>query len=157
MKPNIGLKPKDLKKSASQLAILLSNEMILYVKTRKFHWNISGNSFMEIHKLFEGQYGALEAVIDEVAERINQLGEKTIGTMKEFSENATLKEFPNVYPSQKEMLTELLENHEQIITEIRESITIYEDEANDAGTTDFVTGIMQQHETMAWIIRRYLS
>ncbi|KVV14076.1 Dps family protein [Flavobacterium sp. TMP13] len=157
MKPNIGIAPKDLKKSASHLTVLLSNEMTLYVKTRKFHWNISGNSFMEIHKLFEGQYGQLEKVIDEVAERINQLGEKTIGTMKEFADNATLKESPNVYPSQKEMLAELLDNHEHIITEIRESLPVYEDEANDAGTTDFVTGIMQQHEMMAWIIRRYLS
>ena len=55
------------------------------------------------------------------------------------------------------MLAELLDNHEHIITEIRESLPVYEDEANDAGTTDFVTGIMQQHEMMAWIIRRYLS
>ncbi|MBK0369086.1 Dps family protein [Flavobacterium agrisoli] len=157
MKPNIGITQKELKKSTSLLNVLLSNEMTLYVKTRKFHWNIGGNSFMELHKLFEGQYNALEAIIDEVAERINKLGEKTIGTMKEFLDHTTLKESPNTYPNQKEMLAELLDNHEHIITEIRESLSVYEEEANDAGTTDFVTGIMQKHETMAWIIRRYLS
>ena len=75
MSPNIGITPANLKKSASILGTILSNEMTLYVKTRKFHWNISGNSFMELHKLFEEQYRILEAQIDEVAERINQLGE----------------------------------------------------------------------------------
>ena len=157
MKPNIGIPQKELKKSISLLTVLLSNEMMLYVKTRKFHWNISGNSFMEMHKLFEGQYVALATIVDEVAERISKLGEKAIGTMNEFIENATIKESPNAYPNQKEMLTELLANQEHLISEIRASLPIYEDETNDAGTTDFVTGIMQKHETMAWIIRRYLS
>ena len=155
MAPNIGISTRNLKKSTSLLATILSNEMILYVKTRKFHWNISGNSFMELHKLFEEQYRILEAQIDEVAERISQLGEKTIGTMKEFIENSTLKESPKEYASQKHMLEELLENHEQLVTEFRAYIPIFEDEANDAGSADFVTSLLQEHEKMAWILRRY--
>jgi starvation-inducible DNA-binding protein len=155
MNLNIGISPKDLKKSTNILASILSNEMILYVKTRKFHWNISGNSFMELHKLFEDQYRIIESNIDEVAERISQLGEKTIGTMKEFIENSTLKESPKEYVSQKNMLEELLQNHEQLITEFRDYIPSFE-ESNDAGSADFVTGLLQQHEKMAWILRRYL-
>lgn len=137
------------------MATILSNEMTLYVKTRKFHWNISGNSFMELHKLFEDQYRILEANIDEVAERISQLGEKTIGTMKEFVENSTLKESPNEYPSQKQMLEELLGNHEQLATEFRAYIPVFENENNDIGYADFITGLLQEHEKMAWILRRY--
>lgn len=155
MSPNIGISPANLKKSASILGTILSNEMTLYVKTRKFHWNISGNSFMELHKLFEEQYRILEAQIDEVAERINQLGEKTIGTMKEFIDNSTLKESPKEYASQKHMLSELLENHEQLVTEFRDYIPVFESETNDAGSADFVTGLLQQHEKMAWVLRRY--
>jgi starvation-inducible DNA-binding protein len=49
--------------------------MTLYIKTRKFHWNVCGESFMEIHKLFENQYKQLEESIDEIAERINKLEE----------------------------------------------------------------------------------
>lgn len=155
MNPHIGITPKNLKKSAAILATILSNEMTLYVKTRKFHWNISGNSFMELHKLFEDQYRILEANIDEVAERISQLGEKTIGTMKEFVENSTLKESPNEYPSQKQMLEELLGNHEQLATEFRAYIPVFENENNDIGSADFITGLLQEHEKMAWILRRY--
>ncbi|MDA6070042.1 DNA starvation/stationary phase protection protein [Flavobacterium sp. AC] len=156
MTPHIGITPENLKKSTSILATILSNEMTLYVKTRKFHWNISGNSFMELHKLFEEQYRILEANIDEVAERISQLGEKTIGTMNEFIENSTLKESPKEYASQKHMLGELLENHEQLVTEFREYVPAFEsDNNNDIGSADFVTGLLQQHEKMAWVLRRY--
>jgi starvation-inducible DNA-binding protein len=155
MSLHIGITPKNLKKSTAILATILSNEMTLYVKTRKFHWNISGNSFMELHKLFEDQYRVLEAQIDEVAERISQLGEKTIGTMKEFIENSTLKESPKEYTSQKQMLEELLENHEQLVTEFRDYIPVFEDENNDIGSADFITGLLQEHEKMAWDLRRY--
>jgi len=156
MNPNIGITTKNLKKSTSILTTVLSNEMILYVKTRKFHWNISGNSFMELHKLFEEQYRILENNIDEVAERISQLGEKTIGTMSEFIENSTLKESPKEYVSQKNMLEELLKDHEQLINEFRDFIPTFED-CQDAGSADFITGLLQQHEKMAWILRRYLD
>ena len=56
MKPDIGLTEKQLHKSISPLTSLLSDEMVLYCKTRKFHWNVSGESFMELHKLFQAQY-----------------------------------------------------------------------------------------------------
>ncbi|WP_394773228.1 Dps family protein [Flavobacterium sp.] len=156
MTPHIGIPPQNLKKSTHILATILSNEMTLYVKTRKFHWNISGNSFMELHKLFEDQYRILEAQIDEVAERISQLGEKTIGTMNEFIENSTLKESPKEYASQKHMLEELLNNHEQMVTEFRDYIPQFENsDNNDIGSADFVTGLLKEHEKMAWVLRRY--
>lgn len=99
MKPQIGIVTKHLNQSVAVLETLLSDEMILYIKTRKFHWNVAGNSFMELHKLFQGQYTELEETIDQIAERINQLGEKAIGTTKEFTKVSRLKESPGQYPS----------------------------------------------------------
>ena len=92
-----------------------------------------------------------------VLERINKLGGKTIGTMAEFTELTNLKESPNKYPSQKEMLTELLNDHETVIVSLRKGIHISEKENKDIGTADFLTGMLQEHETIAWILRRYLS
>nr|WP_315207597.1 DNA starvation/stationary phase protection protein [uncultured Flavobacterium sp.] len=157
MKPQIGITQEHLKNSISILSSVLANEMTLYVKLRKFHWNVSGESFMEFHKLFEGQYTQLEASIDEIAERIGKLGGKTIGTMKEFSDLAIIKESPNHYPSQKEMVTELLEDHETVIIHLRKDVDISAEENKDAGTADFLTGLMEAHETMAWTLRRYLE
>ncbi|WP_394991048.1 Dps family protein [Emticicia sp.] len=156
MQPSIGITQERLHSSVSILAVILSDEMTLYIKTRKFHWNVSGQSFMELHKLFQAQYTELEETIDEIAERIGKLGSKTIGTMKEFAAQTRLNESPNVYPSQKEMLIELLSDHESIIVELRKDIEACE-KSKDAGTTDFLTGIMVQHETTAWVLRRYLD
>ncbi|MBF04876.1 MAG: DNA starvation/stationary phase protection protein [Flavobacterium sp.] len=153
--PKIGLEKKELSQSIKDLTVVLSNEMVLYVKSRKFHWNVTGNSFMELHKLFENQYSKLEKTIDEVAERISKLGGKTIGTMKEFIENSILKE-ESKYVNQNQMLEELLDDHEKIIIQLREFIEKAED-AHDAGTADFLTGVLQDHESKSWILRKYLS
>lgn len=157
MIPKIGLSEINLQKSINLLAVVLSDEMALYVKTRKFHWNVAGESFMEFHKLFEAQYNELELVIDEVAERISKLGGKTIGTMSEFVALTRIKEHPNKYPKQKEMLAELLADHESIIEDLRKDIDICSDENHDAGSADMLTKILMKHETNAWVLRRYLS
>lgn len=157
MIPKIGLSEINLQKSVNVLAVVLSDEMTLYVKTRKFHWNVAGESFMELHKLFEAQYTELELVIDEVAERISKLGGKAIGTMNEFTLLSRIVEHPNKYPVKKAMLSELLSDHETVIEELRKDIDLCADEHHDAGTVDLLTGILQQHETIAWTLRRYLS
>ncbi|HXB40626.1 MAG TPA: DNA starvation/stationary phase protection protein [Bacteroidia bacterium] len=157
MKPKIGIPEKKLDKVAEQLSVVLANEMVLYVKTRKFHWNVSGESFMELHKLFESQYTKLERSIDEIAERINKLGSPAIGTMQEFLKVTTLKEHPHKYPSSKDMLGELLDDHESIIILLRKEIKTCSEKHEDAGTADFMTGLMELHETNAWILRRYLK
>ena len=157
MIPKIGISEVNMNKNINLLSVILSDEMTLYIKTRKFHWNVAGESFMELHKLFENQYSQLEQIIDEVAERINKLGGKTIGTMNEFTLLSRIVEHPNKYPVQKAMISELLSDHEILITELRKDIDICADESHDAGTADLLTGILQQHETIAWILRRYLG
>ena len=157
VKPNIGIPKKDLTAVAELLSIGLADLVMLYTKTRKFHWNVSGDSFMELHKLFETQYKKLEEAIDEVAERISKLGSKTIGTMQEYAKLASIKEHPDKYPESKEMIQELLEDHETIIISLRKAIENCADKHNDVGTADFLTGLMEEHETIAWTLRRYLN
>lgn len=157
MKANIGITEKNTKQSISILEILLANEMLLYVKTRKAHWNVTGESFMELHKLFQAQYTELEESIDIIAERIGKLGYKTIGTMDEFLKLTTLKEHSGKVHSTKDIIKELLKDHETVVVELRENIQQYDEKNNDLGTADFLTGLMQQHETTAWILRRYLN
>jgi starvation-inducible DNA-binding protein len=119
MTPKLGLSAKDIKSITSLLCNVLADAVILYTKTRKFHWNVSGNSFMELHKLFEHQYDKLEHSIDEIAERINKMGTKTPGTMEEFLKLGSLKEAPGKYPGQLQMIRELLNDHESVIVQLR--------------------------------------
>jgi starvation-inducible DNA-binding protein len=157
MKVNIGISASHLSAISSLLTGILSDAMVLYTKTRKFHWNVSGNSFVELHELIEEQYNQLEKAIDEIAERINKLGFKTPGTMTEFLKAATLKESPGKYPSQKEMLKELLRDHELVVVQLRKGIEKSDEEYKDIGTADLLTDLIREHETMAWKLRRYLS
>ena len=157
MKPEIGITEKHLQKSTTLLSMVLADQMTLYIKTRKFHWNVSGESFMELHKLFENQYKQLEESIDEIAERIGKLGEPTMGTMSEFQKYSSIKEHPGKYTSSKDSIGELLTDHETVIVELRKGIDKLAIESKDAGTIDFLTGLMEQHETTAWVLRRYLK
>lgn len=157
MKPEIGLPEKSLSQINDLLSVVLANETVLYMKTRKFHWNIAGESFMELHRVFEEHYKKIEVTIDEVAERIGKLGGQAIGTLSEFSKLTTLKEHPGKYPGSKDMIKELLKDHETIIRDLRKNVDTCSEKQNDAGTADFLTGIMESHETIAWVLRRYLN
>jgi starvation-inducible DNA-binding protein len=157
MQPQIGISAKNLKSVTSLLSVVLADAVVLYTKTRKFHWNVKGESFMELHLLFEKQYTELEEAIDEIAERINKLGSKTIGTMKEFLEATHLKETPGEYPERLDMIKELMGDHETIIQALRKAVDQCQDEFKDAGTADFLTNLMEDHETNAWKLRRYLD
>ena len=156
MTPKIGITEKELNNSKQILAVVLADTVVLYTKLRKFHWNVAGNSFMELHKLFEANYTELELIIDNTAERINELGGKTIGTMTEFLALTNLKEHPDSYPNQTEMISELVTDYEQVIVIIRESVAKCST-GNDFGTVDFLTSLLETHEKSVWILRRYLS
>ena len=155
MKPDIGLNATKLKSVVEILSEVLADAMILYIKTRKYHWNVSGDSFMEYHKLFETQYKKLEASIDEIAERIGKLGSVAIGTAKEFSKHTQLTENPGNNPNSGEMVKELLSDHETVIKSLRKAIDEVDEKHSDAGTADFLTDLIREHETMAWTLRRY--
>ncbi|RZM15206.1 MAG: DNA starvation/stationary phase protection protein [Pedobacter sp.] len=157
VKPNIGISDANLKKITQSLSEVLADAVMLYTKTRKFHWNVAGESFMEYHKLFESQYKKLEVAIDEVAERINKLGSPTPGTTSEFTKLTQVKETPGKNPDSTGMVKELLNDHENIIRSLRQKIDECDDKLKDKGTADFLTGIMEEHETIAWTLRRYLN
>ncbi|MBK5270972.1 MAG: DNA starvation/stationary phase protection protein [Bacteroidia bacterium] len=155
MKANIGITDKNKEAIASILNVLLSDESVLYTKTRNYHWNYEGDNFMEMHKFFEGQYDELEEIVDEVAERIRMLGHYPEGRMKDFLRLTGLQE-QDYTTVQTEQVKNLLEDHESIIINIRKVISKINDTLKDAGTADFITGLMEKHEKMAWMLRSYL-
>jgi len=157
MKLNIGITDKNLKGIHELLNNVLADGNILYIKLRKFHWNLSGDNFMELHLLFEAQYTEVAIGIDEVAERISTLGGVAIGTTSEFASASQLKETPGKVPDIQGMLKELVGDHEKIVRALRKGVDDSDKKYGDAGTSDFLTGLMQQHEKMAWKLRKYFK
>ena len=155
MKANIGIPENNLQSIALELNKVLADEFILYAKTRNYHWNVEGSNFMEMHKFYESQYEQLDEIIDNVAERIRQLGHYAEARLKDYLELSHLEE-QEYTNEQNAQLKNLLEDHESIIINLRKLINLFTDKYKDAGTTDFVTGLMEQHEKMAWFIRSYM-
>jgi starvation-inducible DNA-binding protein len=155
MKTNIGIKEEDRKAVADQLARLLADEFVLYTKTRNAHWNIEGPDFHAMHIFFESQYEQLDEVMDSVAERIRKIGHYAPGTLTQLLQLTHLTEKSDSKNDSPGFLKELLEDHESIIEFIRGNINPIADKYNDAGTSDFITGLMETHEGMAWMIRAH--
>ena len=157
MKPKLGIADDMRKGVVELLSTVLADEYILYTKTRNYHWNVEGPQFNDLHKFFEAQYEALDEFIDDVAERARSLGGRALGTLAEFSQRTRLKEEPKKTPDAKQMLANLLADHESVIRELRADLQTALDKYGDAGTSDFLTGLMEKHEKMAWMLRSYLA
>jgi starvation-inducible DNA-binding protein len=154
---NIGLSDRSRQAVVAILSRLLADEYVLYTKTRNYHWNVVGPQFNDLHRFFETQYEALDEVIDEVAERARSLGGAAVGTLAEFVKLARLKEHPGRYPGARNMIENLLEDHQALIQTLRKDLDAALDRHGDAGTSDFLTGLMEKHEKMAWMLRAFLE
>jgi starvation-inducible DNA-binding protein len=135
----------------------VADAYLLLVKTKKYHWDVVGPQFMTLHKLWEEQYTALSENIDLVAERIRSLGGYPVGTMAGCLKLAAIKEHPGDVPMATQMVAQLMMDHEQIVRNLREHIDACTDTFADQGTADFLTGLMEEHEKMAWMLRSFIE
>lgn len=152
MEANIGLSAKTRKEVAEILNHLLCDEVVIYIKTLKFHWNVYGIVFHDFHALFKEQYEQMLDISDDVAERVRAVGHDSFGTMAEFLKNTRLKEEPGKVPDALGMIKILLADHESVIRQIRKDVETCED-LGDAGTSNFLQDLMEKHEKIAWMLR----
>jgi starvation-inducible DNA-binding protein len=157
MHPNIGLSEEQREGVVTILNTLLADEYLLYTKTRHYHWNVVGPQFNDLHKFFEAQYNELNEIVDDVAERARSLGGHALGTMMEFLKYTRLKEQSGHYPDARTMIADLLADHEALICHLRVDLETCVERYKDVGTNDFLTGLMEQHEKMAWMLRAFLE
>lgn len=156
-KINIGLTNNQRQGVINLLNQDLADTYLLLVKTKKFHWDVVGPQFMTLHKLWETHYEALTINVDLIAERIRTLGGYPVGTMEGFLKICSLKEHPGTIPRATDMVAQLLNDHEQIVRNLRKHIEQSSDEFDDDGTADFLTGLLEQHEQTAWMLRSFIE
>jgi starvation-inducible DNA-binding protein len=153
MKTNIGISEKNRKEVADILGKLLADEFVLYTKTLRAHWNIEGHDFHTKHVFFEEHYDAIKQFTDSVAERIRKIGQYSPGTLKEFLDLTNLSEKYDGDNTSHDYTVALLKDHDSIIQYIRENLSKVGEDCKDVGSEDFLTGLMQEHEEMAWMLR----
>ena len=155
-KVDIGVKDDARKKIVETLNMRLCDEYVLYTKTRKYHWNVIGPRFSQLHEFFEEQYEALDEMVDEIAERARHLGGKSLGTLEEFTRFSSINEDPGQNPDAQTMISNLLNDHETIIKTLRKNADEAE-ELEDMATNDFFLEAVEKHEKMAWMLRAHLE
>lgn len=131
---------------------ILADEFVLYTKTRNYHWNVAGANFYQLHQFFDAQSIELNENVDEVAERIRALGGRPFSTLSEFVAGSRLTEEPNKTFSAKEMVSKLQADQESIVRSIRADL-VKITKLDDAGTVEFLSGLLESHEKMAWTLR----
>jgi starvation-inducible DNA-binding protein len=158
MRPiNIGLTEDQRCSVIELLNRNLADVYLLLVKTRKYHWDVVGPQFRTLHELWQEQYEALSLHADDIAERIRALGGYPLGTIEGFLRYGSIKEHPNDLPNANEMVTRLYTDYEQIVRNLRDHIAQCSDRYSDEGTADFLTGLMEDYEEAAWMLRSFVE
>lgn len=155
MKTNIGIKEKDTQVVSEILNKLLADHNVLYTKVRNAHWNVEGPDFHAQHLFFEELYDELAELIDEIAERVRSIGHYAIGSLGEFLSLTQLSEDKPKDNKSLSYIKLLLADYESIIITIREDLDKIE-KVGDAGTEDFLVGILEKLEKRAWMLRSHL-
>jgi len=157
MKTQIGISDTNRQAVANELSKLLADEFVLYTKTRNAHWNVEGPDFHTMHLFFESQYEKLDDMMDSVAERIRTIGHYAPATLKSFLSLTHLSELTDRKNNSTGFLEELLSDHESIIMFMRKNINAFANDYGDVGSSDFVTGLLEEHEKVAWMLRAHLK
>ncbi|HEY9631327.1 MAG: DNA starvation/stationary phase protection protein [Oscillatoriophycideae cyanobacterium NC_groundwater_1537_Pr4_S-0.65um_50_18] len=156
-KINIGLTEEQRQGVIELLNSDLSDAYLLLIKTKKYHWDVTGPQFRTLHQLWEEQYQALTESVDSIAERVRMLGGYPVGTAEGFLKMASIKEHAGDVPPATTMVSNLVEDHEQIIRNLRDHVDQCSDSFSDEGTADFLTALMEAHEEMAWMLRSFIE
>ena len=122
-----------MKELVKQLNQNLADVQVLYVKLHNYHWNVKGPHFFGIHKQTEEYYDYFAGVYDDVAERILQIGEKPLTTLKSYLETTKISEEIKQEFSATEEINNLVNDFEYVINEFKKTSEI------DAGKNDLTS------------------
>jgi starvation-inducible DNA-binding protein len=148
--------PTDISKEAVQkisasLNILLADAFALYLKTKNFHWHVSGRHFHDYHVMLDEQSDAIFAATDELAERVRKLGGATLRSIGEVSRLQTIKDNNEEYVPPREMLRELMEDNKHIAAAMRKAHKLC-DEHEDSGTAGLLETFIDETERRTWFL-----
>lgn len=151
---NIGL-PEDLRREiAEQLSRFVADSFVLSIRTRHFHWNITGPNFHSLHQMLDEQHEELELAVDTLSERVRMLGFVPPATLSAY---ITLTSFVEQRgnPNANSMLSLLCEDHELLSRNIRRTLN-GQITQSDFGTTDLLIRRLASHEKTAWMLRNQI-
>jgi starvation-inducible DNA-binding protein len=138
------------------LNLQVANFSVLYTKLHHYHWFVKGNSFFTLHEKFQKDYEEITEYVDELAERLIQIGGKPISTMKEYLIEASLKENHQQEDTADKMVTALVRDYQQVVEELSDTIETAGN-VGDNVTEDLLISISSSLEKKIWLYNAFLN
>jgi starvation-inducible DNA-binding protein len=135
----------------SNLRRLLADVFALYVKTKNFHWHISGRHFRDYHLLLDEQATEIFAMTDTIAERPRKIGGTTIHSISDIAKNQRLKDNNKDGVSAMEMISELCDDNQQLTRSLRATHEVC-DRHNDVATASLIEVWIDETEKRTWFL-----
>ncbi|WP_308363974.1 MULTISPECIES: DNA starvation/stationary phase protection protein [unclassified Microbulbifer] len=130
---------------------LLADTFALYMKTKNFHWHVSGPHFRDYHLLFDEQAGEILETTDELAERVRKLGGTTLRSIGHIAKLQRSSDNDADFVDPQDMLAELREDNLTLAERLRETHELC-DEHRDLGTNNLLEELIDQAEERAWFL-----
>jgi len=148
--------PTDLPQAAvdkisAALNTLLADAFALYVKTKNFHWHVSGRHFRDYHLLLDQQSDDIFATTDQLAERVRKLGGTTLRSIGQIGKLQTINDNNESYVPPREMLRELMEDNKHVAAAMRKAHKLCDDH-EDSGTAGLLETFIDETERRTWFL-----
>ena len=148
--------PTDLSGNAveeitSNLRCLLADVFTLYVKTKNFHWHMSGRHFRDYHLLLDEQATQIFAMTDDIAERARKIGGTTIRSISDIAKNQRLKDNNKDSVDAMDMIKELCDDNQQLTRSLRATHEVC-DHHNDVATASLIEVWIDESERRTWFL-----
>jgi starvation-inducible DNA-binding protein len=148
--------PTDLKAAATRdisaaMNGILADVFALYIKTKNFHWHVSGPHFRDYHLLLDEQADQIYAMTDPIAERVRKLGGITIRSIGQIARTQRIPDNDADYVEPSDMLAELVEDNKSLATSLRQAHNVC-DEHGDVATTSLIEVWLDETERRIWFL-----
>jgi starvation-inducible DNA-binding protein len=148
--------PTDLSSNATKTVAdalngILADSYAIYLKTKNFHWHVSGPHFRDYHLLLDEQAADILATTDQIAERVRKTGNATLRSIGDIARRQSVKDNDKDFVSAKDMLAELREDNLKLVEALRETKEIV-DEAKDNATSGILDDWTDRAEKRAWFL-----
>ena len=143
--------PEQVKNISSVMNAILADVFALYLKTKNFHWHMSGPHFRAYHLLLDEQGTQIFAMTDDIAERVRKVGGVTLHSIGEIGRQQRIHDNDQEYVEPQEMLRELHADNLSLVDSLRAAHEVT-DNANDYSTTSMIENWIDESERRAWFL-----
>ncbi|MEY9404368.1 starvation-inducible DNA-binding protein [Bradyrhizobium japonicum] len=140
-----------VKKVSEALNVLLADAFALYLKTKNFHWHISGRHFRDYHLLLDEQSDQIFATTDQLAERVRKIGGTTLKSIGQVAKLQTIKDNNEDYVPPREMVRELMQDNKHVAAAMRKAHEVCDD-AGDVASASILENFIDETERRTWFL-----